>query len=74
MLGAIKDAILGLFETLTSIYEFLGFFLRSFIDFFDKLLEAIENLPIWYSFMPAFIVSSVIALVGLILVIRIVGR
>lgn len=74
MLGAIKEAILGVFETLTSIYEFFGFFLGSFINFFDKLLEAIENLPIWYSFMPAFIVSSVIALVGLILVIRIVGR
>lgn len=74
MLGAIKDAVMGIIDFITSIAEFISSIITNTLNFVQAFSEVMVNLPDWLSYFPSFLFVSIMGLFALQIVLRLVGR
>lgn len=70
----IISALESFFDTIGSIIEFVIDFIGDLVTFVEMLGNYLANLGSYFSFLPAAIVGSVVAIFSIVVLFKILGR
>lgn len=74
MLDAIKDGLNSVLDFFTLIWDFVTGLIDDIVNLTTTVTETVKNIPDYFSWLPAEIVVSIVALFGIVVVYKILGR
>lgn len=74
MLRAIKNAVLTIVSFFTSVFIFIGNFIRELFTLAKLLFKSSSAIPSYLNFYPAVFTSVVISLVAIAVLYKLLGR
>lgn len=74
MLGAIKDALFGFIDTVSSLVEFCIDWIGHAVTFSLSLINIFSSVPEWLDYLPQAIIIGFLPVITMAIGLRIVGR
>lgn len=74
MLSTIKDFLVGIGDMLMTAWDFVVGIFEDIAYLIKLLHEFLRNIPSYFSWLPASVVALVVAIFGVVVVLRVIGR
>lgn len=73
-MGAILDFFKGIGTAITSIFEFVIGLFQDLIYMIKLLGQVVFNIPAYFSWLPAGVLSLIVVIIGIVVIYKILGR
>lgn len=74
MLQGILDVLIKIGDFFTSVIDFIVSFFSDVVNFVKMLGVFASKIPTWFSWLPAPALALVVTLIGVVILLRVVGR
>lgn len=74
MLNSIFDAVSKIIEFLNTLWDFVLEFLNNTFNVIKLVGETVVSIPSYFSWLPAEIIAVLVALFGVVMIYKILGR